>query len=277
MTVARSAIETSSARPRLPGESQPGAPLPAGRPALADPVAADRVRSVALGLNVWVVLLVLPLALAGALSAFGWFVVAVPLIPLSIGALALGRHGPAADWLLLGVFPTTLAGVVAAMPQLAANEPYSAISLVLGALSFVAYGAMIAVASGRPARLRRAAPTPLGPVPALPDARRRVLVRRLLLSATGSAAVAMGVVIPAFIPRETIEEAWGTSAPEATLLVAVVGGALAATALALFVGPTLRASRARPPRPAQLRLRVIGLLLAAALGAIAYALLVWSP
>ena len=235
----------------------------------ADPArlpAADAARVIVLGLNVWLVLLAVPLLLAEPRSVGHLVWLGLPLPVLFAGAVSLDRSRALAGWLLLGVYPTLLVAIVAATPQLVLQSAYSTVGLVIGAVSLVAFGAGAAYATTRPASLRPTSRRPLGSVAPIEEPTLRTLGRRLLLGAGVVGAVLVAIVAPALGGAESYGEVWGRAAPEAAVLTAVVGGALGAVTLAMFVGPTLRAPRGREPSRRQRDRRVVALLFSVALG-----------
>lgn len=231
---------------------------------------SDGARVLVLGLNAWMVLAVLPMWFAEprAASSVAWLL--LPLPALLVGSAMLPRSPTLAAWVLLGGYPVLLAGLVAAVPGLVSQSPYSSAGLALGALSLVAFGAGAAFAATRPARMRPTSRRPLGSVSPIDEPGLRVWMRRLLLGAAGLGALTVAVVAPSLGGTESYEPTWGDAAAEAAVLTAVVGGALGCTALALFVGPTLRAAREAAPSRRQVNRRVAALLFSVSLGVAFY-------
>ena len=228
-----------------------------------------------LGVNVWAVLLAIPLAYAP--GPLGWArasTLAVPLAVLAAGTLALRRLSAGAMWLLLAGFPAAVAAVMAARPDLRALDAYPPLGLALGAVSLAAFGGAAAFAIGRPRETRRTTRQPLASPPSpLPGAARRTLARRLLLGVATAGALALVAVAPALGGRTEAARAWNDAAEQGALLASVVGSALATIVLGVFVGPALRASRARTEPRSSAR-RVVLAMLVVASGAVAYALYV---
>ena len=234
-------------------------------------VRVEQSRLVVLGVNVWAVLLAVPLWSAQPRTAAGALWLALPLACLAAGLLSLPASRRVAAWLLLGLYPTSVASVAAALPQLTIATPYSTPGLLVGALSLAAFGAGAAFSATRPAQLRPNTSRPLGSVVPIEEHTGRRRVRWALLGVTSVGALAIAVVAPAVSDRAGYEALWGEAAGEAAVLTAVVAGALAAATLALFVGPTLRASRARRSSGRRVRRRIGWLLLSAVVGALFYA------
>ena len=234
------------------------------------PVDAGAIRVWILGTNTWLVVVVVPLLVAGPGSLAGPLLAAVPIATLGLGAILLDRHRNATLALWLVAFPTAVATLAAAMSALVVGDPPSTVGIVLGALSMLAYVLAAAERAGRPPALRPSRKRPLGSAaPVREDAHRRRARHTLILGST-AAALALAVVVPAFGLLDTYRRAWGPAAAEAAVLTTVVGGALGSSALALFVGPALRASREPPPTARMRRRRVTLLLSSVGLGLLFY-------
>lgn len=231
-----------------------------------DPARTDGARVVVLGANAWLVLCVLPMLLAEPRSFLSLAWLALPLPALAAGAALLARHQLVAGFLLLGGFPTLLSALVAVLSRLVVQTPFSTIGLLIGALSLIAYGAGAVFAVQRPQALRPTHRRPLGSVAPIDEPRSRTLLRRSMLAVGGAGAIAIGVIAPTFGGAESYRAEWGEAAAEASILVAVVGGALGVVTIALFLGPTLRAQRTPMPTKRQTRRRVIALLMSVAIG-----------
>ncbi len=230
----------------------------------------DGARALVLGLNAWLVLAVLPMLFAEprTTASFAWL--ALPIAPLVLGVGVLERSQRVGGWILLGGFPTLLAAIVAVMPRLVVQDAYSTVGLVLGALSLVGYGAGAAFAAMRPTELRPTSRRPLGSVSPMREPITRTWARRLLLGAGGLAGLVLAVVAPSLGGMRAYEQVWGRAAPEASVLTAVVGGALGTATLAMFVGPALRAPRTRPPSRRTADRRVVALLFSVAVSVAFY-------
>jgi hypothetical protein len=88
----------------------------------------------ALGVNVWISMVVLPAAFVGALA--GGFREACAALPLLILLLGLLRRS---EVVLLGVFPAAILVPIAASPQMASSHVYGPIRFTVVALGVVAY------------------------------------------------------------------------------------------------------------------------------------------
>ena len=223
-----------------------------------------------LGLNALSVLAWLPLLLSDTSNGWSAVVVLIPALPLGLGLAWLGRGHAAAPWVLLLVFPVTLVGAVGAIDGLAGRSPHGPLGLLLGVLSLVAYGAVVARAVARTEPLRETEKKSLGSASPAEEDVQRTIARRVVLSAATLGALAIGVVAPALGNPTALAEAWGPAAAEAALLTAVFGCVIATTLMALFVAPMTRRSRKRPPTRAQVRLRVVLLLLLVVAGTFVY-------
>lgn len=227
-------------------------------------------RVMVLGLNAWTVMLLLPMILASPRSATAILWLVPPLLPLTAGIAALPRSRPLSAWLLLGGFPIAVVAIMAALPALVVDSPFSTPGVALGALCLCAFGAAAALSAGRPRQLRETSTRPLTSVAPTQEHTGRRWVRRAVLFVTTAGAAALAWLAPAVGDRTGYQAAWGDTAREAATLTAVVGGALAVSIVALFVGPSLRASRTRPPSSRRVRRRVGWLLLSVAIGAAFY-------
>lgn len=231
----------------------------------------EQSRLLVLGMNAWAVLLAVPLWSGQPRATWAILLLLLPLACLAAGLLLLPASRRITAWVLLGAYPTSIASVAAALPQLAVASPYSTPGLLLGTLSLAAFGAGAAFSATRPPALRPTSSRPLGSVAPIEEHAGRRTVRWALLGVTSLGALAIAVVAPAVGDRAGYEAAWGEAADEAAVLTAVIASALSAATLALFVGPTLRASRPRRRSRRRTRRRIGWLLLSAVVGAAFYA------
>ena len=231
-----------------------------------DPVRTDAARVIVLGMNAWLVLAVLPMALAEpkAPASMTWLL--LPLPALVAGVLTLARSQLIAGYVLLGGFPTLLAALLSVLPRFVVQTPWSTVGLLLGAASLIAYGAAAVFAVSRPHALRATTHRPLGSVAPIEERAALIWSRRAVLSVGAIGAAVLAVVAPVVGGMAAYEEVWGEAAAEASVLAAVVGGALGACVIALFVGPTLRAPRSPAPTRRQVNRRVGALLASVAIG-----------
>ena len=231
-----------------------------------DPVRSDGARVMVLGMNAWLVLAVLPMMLAELKTGAAVLWSVLPLPALIAGVLVLGRSQLVAAYVLLGGFPTLLAALLAVLPRFVVQTPYSTVGLLLGAASLVAYGAAAVFAVSRPRALRVTTHRPLGSVAPIEEPGLVVWSRRTVLAVGAIGAIVLAVVAPVVGGMSAYEEVWGEAAPEASVLAAVVGGALGTCVIALFVGPALRTPRSPAPTRRQVRSRVTALLFSVAIG-----------
>lgn len=260
--------------------------------------ATEAIRALALGANVWVIALVLPMVHGGARGVLDVLAAPLPLVPLALGVAALARNGARPERagrsraiavaMLLVAFPVALAIVLASRADLADRDAWGPLGLFVAAVSLLGYGAIAAEACARPLGLRastaQALSTPLGAAAlvAAPDRRavadrgagldRRTVLRRGVIAAATLGGLAVAVVAPALGSRAALLRAWGDAADEATVLASIVGASASAFALAALIGPRLRAARPgdAPRRPA---LRIALTLLIGASALVAYLLL----
>jgi hypothetical protein len=241
----------------------------------AGPVEA--IRALALGANVWAIMLLLPIVHGGVARELDALMVALPLLPLSVGAYALAIGGRpalrsvAVAMLLLG-FPVTLAGALALRADLADRDVWGALGLSVGALSALAYGGVVAEACSRPIALRTSVAQSLTVAVVEGERPARTWLRRAVLGGSTLGALAIAVVAPSAGSRAALIATWGDAADEATVLASIVGTGAAALALAVLLGPGLRAPR--PSAGARARVWVVGIAIGVAIAASAgYALL----
>ncbi|MDQ3037172.1 MAG: hypothetical protein M3Y87_32565 [Myxococcota bacterium] len=257
--------------------------MPAGATTTPRPFRAagttEALRTAALGANLWTIALLLPVVHGGARGALDAILVALPLVPLAIGALALAANGDRrarglAIATLLFTFPVTLAGVLAARADLADRDAWGAIGLSIAALSLLAYGAVAAEACARPLTLRTSTAQALTSVVATAEPLGRTWLRRAVLASTIGGGLLIAVVAPAAGSRATLVRAWGESADEATVLASIVGASVSAIAIAALLGPRLRAARAGElPSASRRTMRIAAALSLATLGLAGYVML----
>lgn len=219
----------------------------------------EAVRVIALGVNLWAIILVFPILHIGLRNTAFGFITALPLAPLIAGAWALGsRPGTRVFALstLIVMFPVSIAGALAFRSDLGGHAQ-TTIHAMAGALSLLAYGSVALEACARPSRLRASTTRPL---PALPgdDRPSRVWLRRVLVFGTVLGGCFVSVLAPTMNSREELVRAWGESAGAAPVFASIMGAVASAAAIAGIVGPSLRAPRpAEVPRPSQKRARIL--------------------
>jgi len=229
---------------------------------------------VILGLNAWSVLLLVPFLVAAPTALDGLLWLLLPLVALAVGTKLQGRvdRGGADVW-LLAVFPATIALVMIRLPGLPGQSPHGPLSLILGAVSLIAFAAATAAASSRSRSRRPCRQVPLGHAQAFSEPVRTSWIRRSMLLLAISGAFGLSFVAPLLAGRDGYEAAWGEAANAAFVLTAVVGASLGCAILAVFVGPALRASRKRPRSTLMANRRFLLFMSVAFLGSLTYALL----
>src|SRR5512134_479976 len=136
----------------------PDAPGTATR--AADPATLARV--VLLGLNAWLVVLLIPSLHVGLVGPGDLMVLAVPLTALACGIALIARGSlAAARWILLALVPATLGGAIAVRPALVELEAYGTIGVTLAAASVLAFLAASAHAVSADRELKPAVAQPL--------------------------------------------------------------------------------------------------------------------
>ncbi len=245
------------ADPRTTAATVPVAPSGAGR--------ADAVRVGILGVNAWLVALVIPAARLALGSPLEIALGLAPPVALGLGLAWMERRPGAARWALLGGFAPSLCLAIAARPALAEGEAYAPVTAALAAVSLLAFLAAAAHAVGRGGPPREATVHPLRSKDPVSEPVGRRWTRRTLLAITGVGALAIGVVAPVWGGAAGRTEAWGDAASEGIALTSVIGCLVAAVALGAVVGPGLRAERAGAERASQDRRRLVGSLVGAAL------------
>lgn len=211
----------------------------------------------AVAINLWLVWVIIPLWM-GHPAGPQVVVCGVPvlLIPAMLVWLA--------PWLLLVAYPLACALVVGVMPSLVTGVSHPPVALLVGALSVLAYGAVVGQAVTRP-RFSEVEAKPLDGVGGEDGGRRRSWVRRAMLVTTGLGSLILATLAPTLGGDRALRNAWGGAALEAGVLTAIVGGALGTIALVAFVGPATR-KRRRPPSPQRSRNRVFMLLVVVVVG-----------
>lgn len=211
----------------------------------------------AVALNLWLVWVMIPLWM-GRPAGFQAVVCGVPLALLPPMLVWL------APWMLLIAYPLTVALVVGFMPSLAAGPAYPPLAMLIGALSVLAYGAVVGQAVTRPT-FSEVKAKPLEGAAEDPEGRRRARVRRVMLTITGLGSLVLASLAPTLGGERALRTAWGSSSIEAGVLTAVIGGALGTIALVGFVGPATR-KRRRGPSAQRVRSRVFMLLMVVVVG-----------
>jgi hypothetical protein len=152
-------------------------------------IAADAVCA-ALGVNLWVCLVLVPGLVAGAFTRHPALAVMAPL-PLAVLGVGVARRSPV--WLLLA-YPAVLLLPVAADPRIAAEGNTGALPVIIAALSLVGFlfgGAYLTswAAVQPPAGRRRLASSVVASQPARWQRRRRLYIALTVLTAIFPAAL----------------------------------------------------------------------------------------
>lgn len=171
------------------------------------------------------------------------------LVPLIVGALSYARgstdrKNEITRWLLLCVFPVSLAAALCLGSEATREHAHSALSMLLAAASLLAYGAVAL----------QACRTPLAILPTRSQARRSergsVPVReskamRAAALAIWIGALAIALIAPLSSDYPSLQLAWGEAADAGAAFTAVVAGAIAVSLLSTELGPLLKARRLR--------------------------------
>jgi hypothetical protein len=220
----------------------------------------------AVGLNLWAVAVALPFALSGPQGALGWLMTPLPLFVLTLGLLLPHERRRGSTWTLMMAYPLAVGAVVAGMPQVVTDPPHGTLGLLAAVLALWAYAGVAGPITGAPEATRSSTQRPLGAVPPVYEPSRRRRLRRLLLSVAGLGGLLLAVVAPTVGGHAPLQRAYGPAADAAGVLAAVVGGAIGASMIALFIAPATRASKRRPPPKGQLALRLSLLVLVVVTG-----------
>jgi hypothetical protein len=217
----------------------------------------DRLRLAVLGVNAWLVVLVIPSVHAGVVSAIDLVTFGAPLALLVAGILLLRGDEPRfARWSLLAAFPAAVGALIATKPGLVELDAYGVFGASAGALSLVAFVATAARAVSRGGRTMTSETQPLvGKEPVVEPAQRRWMRRALLALAT-LGVFALAVVIPAWPDRRERMASWGEASADGAVLATLVSALVAAVALGTLVGPGLRAERPTRDEPVLRRRRL---------------------
>lgn len=242
-------------------------------PTSAPATEREALQLVALGLNAWVVAVLVPAIHAGSLGLVGTLVASLPLVVLAAGVMQLRADPGRARWALLFGVPAALGAVLAWNGQLATRDAYGTIGLALAAASLLAFTGAAARAVSRDRVGKRAESQPLAGKEPVAEPRARRIVRRLLLATTALFTFAMTVLAPTLAGRRERVRIWGDGADDATVLSAVVATLIAALALGTVIGPALRASRTRRDHPTRARRRIAAAMLIATCAGVGFLLL----
>lgn len=228
----------------------------------------------ALGTNAWLigvgwVLISSDVSLLQASAA------SAALLPVWIGAAVRARahtlsRFTVARWLLIGVFPVSLAAALCLGSEETREQAHSPLSMLLAAASVLAYGAAAFQACRTPLTLlptrshRRRSEHSSSPPP------RSIWVLRLAALLLWLGAVSIALVAPLSSDYAQLEQAWGEAADAGAAFTAVVGGAIAVSMLGIELGPLLKLRRTAHVSTRTRRNRVATMLFLTLCGGLVY-------
>lgn len=226
-----------------------------------------------LGLNAWVVLIVIP-GLLGPERSLGLLPSSIvlcllPVVVLTVGLGSLVRRGRTAWPLLLLAFPLLVAGVSVELTH-ADVSPSSFVESLVGAISLAAFLLYTAGVLSTPRAQHETTVSELRS--GEKRSRHHLSSQRVFIAGAALGSLMIAVVAPALSRSEAYLAAWGKAAAEAKVMVAVGATMISVAIMTLFVAPTTR--KARPGTSPQRRhrhgrVRVALFLFVVALGAIA--------
>ncbi len=232
---------------------------------------------VVLGLNAWGVALVWPLLLADDEAPEPLWPTLAALAPLLLGALLQPHVEQRADRLrglpaalLLAVFPAALALVFASRPEALLQRALPPPALVLAWAALCAYGASALFACRAPASDLPARSGELQASPWDAEVRERSPLQPLAIALCAAGGAAIALLAPTLGGYEQLAGAWGAAVRAGGVLTAVVGVALGAAVIAVFLGTALRADPSPSPPPGELPIRVSWFLFLALLSFVTY-------
>jgi len=232
-----------------------------------------------LGLNAWVVLLVVPSLHFGGLDrqAMGGptelLLAGLPLALLVAGVVQLGSRRGFSQLFLLALFPPAIGLAVAVRPVLVEREVFDPLTIGLGALSLGAYAIAAMHACARPVRTKPTTVHPSRSRDPVTEPLPRRLLRRLLLGLTTVGGLALVAMIPIWTGRADRADHWGEGADDGTVLTIIVATVAASFAIGGIVGPGLRAKRKRANKPKAQKRQLIWALAAACVAGMGWLLL----
>ncbi len=233
----------------------------------------EAVRVLVLGANLWAIALLFPALHAGVLHSASTFFGALPLVPLFVGAWALGtlRKFITVSMLIV-LFPISLATSLAARNDIAEFD--TRVQLFAAALSLLAYGAIALEACARPSELRACHTQALPTAAPESEPRAHDWTRRVLLWGAVLGGLWVSVWAPAQSSRAELVLTWNEAADEAAVFASILGAIASAAAIAGIIGPHLRAPRpSETPSVTRKRTRVVMSLLLAFLSLSGYVVL----
>lgn len=232
-----------------------------------------------LGLNAWGVALVWPLLAADEGAPLPLWPTAAALAPLLLGVALQPYLEQRAGWLrslpaalLLSVFPAALALVFASRPEPLLQHALPPAALVLSWAALCAYGASAVAACREPAHELPARSEDLQASPWDAEVQERSRLQPFAIALCAAGAMAIALLAPSLGGFRELTVAWGEAARAGGVLTAVVGVALGAAVLAVFLGSALRAEPGtrRSPPSGEVPLRVTWFLFLALLSFVTY-------
>jgi hypothetical protein len=201
-----------------------------------------------------------------AASALVWLVLGAMLHLRRDGELAQ----TAARWLLLCIFPVSLAAALCIGSEAIRERVHTPLSMLLCSLSLLAYGVVAVIACQAPLSL-------LSPVTHTQKRERPIAPRPRADFRTGvsvlmlSGALAIALFAPLMPDYTEVEAAWGDASSAGAALAAVVGGALGVSVIAVYLSALLHArAPERVYSARQRRQRIAGWLFLSLLGLVVY-------
>jgi hypothetical protein len=172
-------------------------------------------------------------------------------------------------WLLLCVFPFSLAAALCLGSEATRERAHSPLSMLLAAASLLGYGAVALQACRTPLTLlptrshaRRSERT------SIPPANTGVL--RLAAALLWVGAFAIALIAPLSSDYSALQHAWGDAADAGAAFTAVVAGSIAVTLLGMELGPLLKARRASHVSTRTRRNRIATMLFLTLCGGLVY-------
>lgn len=215
--------------------------VPAPPAGLTGP-SGGRLRTLALGVEVWLLCVGIPFVEhGGTLAAIAGL--AAPLVLLALGEVL---RGPSPRWarvILAAGVPVALAAGAALVGS--EHDAWGGVLGPLVAISLVLYLVVVLHSFARPA------PTRATGFQSLPDgaspARGSRVLANLSFGIVAFAAFVATAVLPFAVPRAVLLARFPDAADDVRTLAVAAGGGLFSIALGVIVGPGLRARRAGDP------------------------------
>ncbi len=227
----------------------------------------------ALGLNVWIVINLWPVAFSANPQA--WENYLLPLSPmlLLLGTRSMQRRTTAARWILLTLFPISLIGPVVLRSEIDNQLAFTPVVLLFAALSLSAYIALTADALSGHVHFRQSDYKPLL-VPETPANQPvRVRLRRSVIALALMGTFCIAASGPALGGFKQLKRDWGDAFMQAGLIVTLVASTLAVTVLLSFLSPVLKAGDGHRPTWSERKRKLISALILSVVGFLTFYLL----